>query len=761
MATTKIQIPQEFKELFSPHWRYFLIYGGRGSLKSHTVARRLVIVARERKVRILCTRELQKSIKDSVHKLIADIISEYGFSDFEVQKDSIRNTVTGSEFIFTGIRNNTNEIKSMEGIDFCWCEEAHALTEASIDILTPTIRKPGSQIIFTYNRLNELDPIHSKFVINKKEKTCVINVNYEVAIKYGWFPDVLQQEMELDKLENPSLYAHKWLGEPLSQTDTAIISRDAIINAMQRTIKPEGAIEIGVDVARMGGDRTVFFKRKGLRQEDKRIYSKLRTTEVCDKLEMFADFNKEVLIKVDDTGVGCITGNTSLLTPDGWRYPEHLTTGDIVYSKDESGNVTTTTVHSVSKRSTEIIEADGYKFAWAHQIPFKTRNNYEYKLGTWELATNYKQAIFDTKFNYEADEQDFIMQPQVITMPRGGDKIINPELYIDAQEFAILLGWYVSEGSLDRSSKCVTVTQKKTQHFDEIQRVMSYFGKVQVKPNGKSGGKDFKIFNQSLYKWIDEHCYNGGTGFKFKTVPRWVANNSVSVIKEFMRAFRDGDGYIHSNGRNYYVTSSVNLVDDFMELIYKTGKSGNYYKKYDKGSTFQIEGRTATRTEDNYVIFEYAKNGYGIANKQTTITTGDVYSLILNNDTRLMFTKVDGKKPFWTHNGGVTDEMMKRGYNVMPINFGAKASDPDKYTNLISEAWFYIQSHINEMQLDMDTDLIMELSSRQWKMDAKGRRAVESKDDYKKRGFRSPDIADALILCYYSGNTLDIDDIYL
>jgi len=415
MATTKIQIPQEFKELFNPYWRYFLVYGGRGSLKSHTVARRLVIVARERKVRILCTRELQKSIKDSVHKLIADIISEYGFTDFEVQKDAIRNTVTGSEFIFTGIRNNTNEIKSMEGIDFCWCEEAHALTEASIDILTPTIRKPGSQIIFTYNRLNELDPIHSKFVINKKAKTCVINVNYEVAIKYGWFPDVLQQEMELDKLENPSLYAHKWLGEPLSQTDTAIISRDAIINAMQRTIKPEGAIEIGVDVARMGGDRTVFFKRKGLRQENKRIYSKLRTTEVCDKLEMFADFDKEVLIKVDDTGVG----------------------------------------------------------------------------------------------------------------------------------------------------------------------------------------------------------------------------------------------------------------------------------------------------------------------------------------------------------GGVTDEMMERGYNVMPINFGAKASDPDKYTNLISEAWFYIQSHINEMQLDMDTDLIMELSSRQWKMDAKGRRAVESKDDYKKRGFRSPDIADALILCYYSGNTLDMDDIYL
>ena len=96
--------------------------------------------------------------------------------------------------------------------------------------------------------------------------------------------------------------------------------------------------------------------------------------------------------------------------------------------------------------------------------------------------------------------------------------------------------------------------------------------------------------------------------------------------------------------------------------------------------------------------------------------------------------------------GGVTDELMVRKYNVMAINFGSKPGDPDKYPNLISEAWFYLASIIDSIQLHMDSDLLMELSNRLWKMDNKGRRGVEGKDDYKKRGYRSPDLADSLIL---------------
>lgn len=415
LTKTKIQIASEYRELFNPKWRYIVYYGGRGSLKSHSVARALLLRGRQSKLRILCTRELQKSIKDSVHKLLSDLINEFGFSDYEILKDSITNTTTGTEFIFTGIRNNTNEIKSMEGIDICWVEEAQSITDASLNILTPTIRKEGSQIIFTFNRVTELDPVYVKFVMKKPPLTYAAQINYDVAIKNGWLPDVLKLEMEDDK-QYPELFAHKWLGEPIGQAEKSIIARDAVLLAMDRTVGDEGKIIVGADIARMGNDRTVFWKRKGLKTISHEIHSKLRTTEICDALEKFIDFSKEVEVKVDDTGVG----------------------------------------------------------------------------------------------------------------------------------------------------------------------------------------------------------------------------------------------------------------------------------------------------------------------------------------------------------GGVTDEMMKRGYQVVAINFGAKAGDADKYPNLISEAWFYMNDIMSECELPMHSDLLMELSTRQWKQDTKGRRAVESKGEYKKRGFRSPDIADACIICYYEPQgQLTEDDFYM
>lgn len=100
--------------------------------------------------------------------------------------------------------------------------------------------------------------------------------------------------------------------------------------------------------------------------------------------------------------------------------------------------------------------------------------------------------------------------------------------------------------------------------------------------------------------------------------------------------------------------------------------------------------------------------------------------------------------------GGLTDVMNQRGYNIMAINFGARANEPDKYPNLISEAWFYMQSVMGDISLQQDQDLLMELSSREWVMDSKGRRGVEGKDSYKKRGYRSPDKADATILAFYT-----------
>lgn len=407
ITKTKIQVLSQFKELYNPEWRNIVYYGGRSSGKSHAVAQALLIRGRQKKLRILCTREMQNTIRDSVHKLLADMIEQYKLDDYEIYRDTIFSKVTGTEFIFKGLRLNINEIKSTEGIDICWVEEAQSVTQASIDILTPTIRKEGSQMIFTFNRFTELDPVFVHYVMAEPPKTYARKVNYDVLERAGLLPDVIKMEMEADRAD-PDLFAHKWLGEPLAQGEFSIIGRSNILEAMQREIEPDGAIIIGVDVARMGDDRTVFWKRQGLRTIEYKVYKHKRTTEVCDLLEQFTGVDKTVEIKVDDTGVG----------------------------------------------------------------------------------------------------------------------------------------------------------------------------------------------------------------------------------------------------------------------------------------------------------------------------------------------------------GGVTDELKKRGYNVRPINFGARANQNNKYPNLISEAWFELKEQIDKVQLPFNDDLLMELSTRQWKQDNKGKRAIESKQEYKKRGFRSPDLADACIICYYSGKRM-------
>lgn len=401
----EVVIPREFRELFNPKWRNILYYGGRGSTKSHSVARALLIRGRKERKRILCTREFQNSIEDSSYQLLLDLIAKYEFNDYIFTKTGIENTVTGTTFLFKGLKKGTAQsVKSLEGIDLVWVEEAQSVSEDSLDVLSPTVRNEGSQLIFTFNRQLEQDPVYMKYINDPPPNTYSRLVNYDVAIRAGFFPEVLRVEMETDKSKDPDLYAHKWLGQPQSQGDNAILSRTSVIQAMERKADPDGAVEVGVDVARMGSDRTEFVMRKGLKEIKRSTFTKLRTTEVCDQLEDFVDSDKSVLLKIDDTGVG----------------------------------------------------------------------------------------------------------------------------------------------------------------------------------------------------------------------------------------------------------------------------------------------------------------------------------------------------------GGVTDEMIKRGYNVMAINFGSKASDPDKYPNLISEAWFYMRDIIDEIQITNDSDLLMELTSRKWVMDSRGRRGVESKDTYKKRGNRSPDKADATILCFYT-----------
>ena len=233
--------PEIFKGLFKPS-RYLVYYGGRGSGKSWQIARFLILQAyAKNNIRILCTREIQRSIADSVHKLISDQIDLLELTPyFEVQNNYIKCIKTGSLFLFEGLAHNITKIKSMEGISYCWVEEAEKITEKSWDILIPTIRAKGSEIIVSFNPERDDDATYKMFIINRMENAIVQQVNWT---ENKHFPDVLKKEMETCKKINYSKYLHIWEGEPITDYDTLIYRFDRKINEVDYDIPYARGIE--------------------------------------------------------------------------------------------------------------------------------------------------------------------------------------------------------------------------------------------------------------------------------------------------------------------------------------------------------------------------------------------------------------------------------------------------------------------------------------------------------------------------------------
>lgn len=205
-----VKLPAWAKALFTSS-RYKAIYGGRGSGKSHSFATALVIQAAQQPLRILCAREIQKSIKDSVKRLIDDKIVESGLTaHFESTETEIRG-INGSLFLFAGLRTNPDSIKSMEGLDRVWVEEASRASQRSLDLLIPTVRKSGSELWFGWNPEQASDPVDAMFRNGQPPPdSIVLPVNYW---DNPWFPDVLRAELEYDRSRDPDKYAHIWLGQ--------------------------------------------------------------------------------------------------------------------------------------------------------------------------------------------------------------------------------------------------------------------------------------------------------------------------------------------------------------------------------------------------------------------------------------------------------------------------------------------------------------------------------------------------------------------
>jgi phage terminase large subunit len=187
------------------------------------MARALLIKAANEPTRVLCAREIQKSIKQSVHTLLNDQIQSLGLGAFyEVLESEIRG-INGSTFSFTGLATNTVEsIKSFEGCDIVWVEEAQTVSKKSWDILIPTIRKPNSEIWVSFNPNIDTDDTYTRFVVNPPENAKVVKVNYT---DNPWFPEVLEIERQHSLKTNPD-YANIWEGDCKAAVDGAIYANE-------------------------------------------------------------------------------------------------------------------------------------------------------------------------------------------------------------------------------------------------------------------------------------------------------------------------------------------------------------------------------------------------------------------------------------------------------------------------------------------------------------------------------------------------------
>lgn len=230
----KIDIDIECAKVFLPFLepaRYKVAEGGRGGAKSWFFARQGVLKVLTEGKLMLCCRETQTSIKQSVKALLEKQMIRMGVLDhFEITNQEIRCKNNNGKIVFGGLRSNganasaAENLKSYEGVDICWVEEAQTISKFSLDILLPTIRKPGSEIWFSYNRKNEKEPVHTKFVENETipEGTVHVNVNYW---DNPWFPQELRLLMESDKANSMDDYNHIWCGLPQVRSKATIFTK--------------------------------------------------------------------------------------------------------------------------------------------------------------------------------------------------------------------------------------------------------------------------------------------------------------------------------------------------------------------------------------------------------------------------------------------------------------------------------------------------------------------------------------------------------
>lgn len=285
MAVINFEIPEKLSFLSEPH-RIKCLWGGRGSSKSWSIARVLLIKALEKKTRILCAREVQRSLRESSHRLISDQIEMLSLGKyFEITREEIRCKRNGSQFLFAGLATSTvDSIKSYANVDICWVEEGQVVSERSWEILTPTIRSENSEIWISMNPELDKDPTYIRYIkLAHTLPDCVsVKINYD---ENPYFPEVLRQEMEYMKKTDYDAYCNIWLGECKKHSDAIVFkgkySSDTFIPRLDIWDGPYYGVDWG-----FAADPTVI--TKSWISDDNKLYIEHEAWELHTEIPMLA-----------------------------------------------------------------------------------------------------------------------------------------------------------------------------------------------------------------------------------------------------------------------------------------------------------------------------------------------------------------------------------------------------------------------------------------------------------------------------------------
>jgi len=266
MALNSATLNPALRDFWVKPARNRVLYGGRASSKSWDAAGFATFLASNYKLRVLCVRQFQNKIEESVYTLLKHQIERFGLlPNFRILENKIIGRDTGSEFMFYGLWRSIDEIKSLEGIDILWIEEAHNLTEEQWNILEATIRKEGSQIWVIFNPRLATDFAYKRFVLNPPPNTVVRKINYD---ENPFLSQTMRDVIEAAKAEDYEEYEHIYLGVPKQDDENAIIKRSWLMAALDAHkalgIEPKGRKRLGFDVADSGADKCANIYAHGM-----------------------------------------------------------------------------------------------------------------------------------------------------------------------------------------------------------------------------------------------------------------------------------------------------------------------------------------------------------------------------------------------------------------------------------------------------------------------------------------------------------------